>query len=73
MKNHVLLYHEHSSSLILFTWCNSSAEIKETSKVQATEGKVQQYCIFSLPLAQTFFNSETEKREWGGLEEKQEQ
>lgn len=39
MKNHVLLYHDHSSSLILFTRCSSSVAIKEATEMQATGEK----------------------------------
>lgn len=67
MKNHVLLYHDHSSSLILFTWWTRSVAIKEATEAQTTGEKIQQHCIFSLPLAQTFLSSETEKREGGDL------
>lgn len=66
MKNHVLLYHDHSSSLIQFTWCNSTVAIKEATEAQAAGEKVQQHSIFSLPLAQTFLSCETEKMECGG-------
>lgn len=65
MKNHVLLYHDHSSSLMQFTWCNSTVAIKEASEAQATGDKVQQHCIFSLPLAPTFLSGETEKTGMG--------